>query len=136
MASSKVTYEVNIPLAEQYVEAQVVRGMRALLLEGDRILADILSQPGTGRAYSRGSVVHVASAPGQPPAPDTGQLRNSRDTEVLFTPEGVLGVISVNADHAAPLQLGTDTIAPRPFINRVFDHRDRLFAAFKVGASL
>ncbi len=137
MADAKVTYSVNIPQAVGLAVTSARRGMRALLLEGDRILVDILSQPGQGVSYQRGGVVHVASAPGDPPAPDTGQLRNSRDQEIFEAPgEVVVGVLSVNADHAAPLQLGTERMAPRPFINRVFDHRERLFGAFVVGAKI
>ena len=38
---------------------------------------EVVSQPGHGRTYKRGSVVHRASAPGEPPAPDTGTGRRS-----------------------------------------------------------
>lgn len=36
---------------------------------------ETLSQPGHGRTYKRGTVIHRASAPGEPPAPDTGISR-------------------------------------------------------------
>ena len=38
---------------------------------------EVLSQPGHGRTYKRGAVVHRASAPGEPPAPDTGTSRRA-----------------------------------------------------------
>lgn len=47
----------------------------ALILHGT--VKRKLSRSGTGRTYVRGGVVHVASAPGQAPAPDKGRLRNS-----------------------------------------------------------
>lgn len=81
---------------------------------------EVLSTPGTGATYPRGSKTHVASSPGQPPAPDTGQLRNSIQMEV----EEARGVVRVgtNLEYAAPLEFGTSTagkdhnvvIAPRP----------------------
>jgi len=52
---------------------------------GFRIEADIKRGfgPGTGRVYMKGknkNIVHVASAPGEPPAVDTGRLRASIST--------------------------------------------------------
>lgn len=32
------------------------------------------NSPATGRTYTRGKITHRASAPGEPPAPDTGNL--------------------------------------------------------------
>lgn len=53
----------------------------ALVLEGN--WKRILLTPGTGRIYKRGKkVTHQASAPGQPPAPDTGTLQRSITHEV------------------------------------------------------
>lgn len=37
----------------------------------------VLGRNGSGRVYKRGRGFHVASAPGQPPAPDTGNLRRN-----------------------------------------------------------
>ena len=38
---------------------------------------EVLGRNGTGRVYKRGRGFHVASSPGQPPAPDTGNLRRN-----------------------------------------------------------
>lgn len=76
-----------------------------------------LSKPGTGREYRRkGGKVHKASAPGQPPAVDTGALRNSIGMGVVG------GVVRVGSGLAkAPLlEFGTlddgGVLAPRPFM--------------------
>jgi hypothetical protein len=75
-----------------------------------------LSQPGTGRTYKKGRHKHVASAPGEPPAVDTGALRNSIDMETVG---GVLRVGS-GLKKAPGLEFGTvgdgGHIAPRPFM--------------------
>jgi hypothetical protein len=42
----------------------------------------ILSQPGSGRTYARRGVVHAASAPGEPPATDTGKYKTSWDWRI------------------------------------------------------
>ncbi len=64
--------------------------------------------------------LHRASAPGDPPAPDTGTLRRSAFVE--RTERGVR--VGVAMPYAAPLEFGTTragtgrnvTIAPRPFM--------------------
>jgi hypothetical protein len=94
--------------------------LRAAALELERATVLELSQPGSGRAYRRGNVVHVASAPGEPPAPDTGVLRASVHSGVI---DGEMRV-GVRARYAAALEFGTATagksghvtIAPRPFM--------------------
>lgn len=75
------------------------------------------SKPGTGREYPRkGGKIHTASAPGQPPAVDTGELRNS--IGVAFVGD-VLRVGS-GLEKAPLLEFGTISdggrIAPRPFM--------------------
>ncbi len=68
-----------------------------------------LSQPGTGRVYGN----HQASAPGEPPAPDTGTLRASVHTELH--PDGSASVIEsgpqvIGLEYGAPER----GLAPRP----------------------
>lgn len=81
-----------------------------------------LSRPGTGRLYPRGGgKVHRASAPGEPPAADTGELRGSIGMEIAGT---VLRVGSGLA-KAEGLEFGMTTptggvVAPRPFMRPAF----------------
>lgn len=73
-----------------------------------------LSQSGSGRVYHRGGVVHQASAPGEPPAPDTGQLRASVQSTHL--PDGSVE-IRVQAPYAVALEYGAPErrLEARPF---------------------
>lgn len=84
-----------------------------------------LSQPGTGRIYRRGAITHQASAPGEPPAPDTGQLRNSIQMAVLESDDGTAVLrVGTGLEYAAALEFGTTSagrghttvILPRPFM--------------------
>lgn len=89
--------------------------MRATALQGEAQLKVTLSTPGRGRAYPRGkNAVHIASAPNDPPAPDTGRERASVTHEVVVSRDAVTARESINTQYALALELGTDTIAPRP----------------------
>jgi hypothetical protein len=121
MARARVTFNAGSFTRE--VEARVTDAMRATALHGEAVArSDALNQPGQGKLYPRGkSAVHRASAPGQPPAPDTGRMRASVTSETVKTAEGIAGRASVNTDYALALDLGTERVAPRPFRQRILD---------------
>lgn len=110
------------------------RGVQSALLQGEALLkADILSRPGTGRQYGK----HRASSPGEPPAPDTGRLRaaTAADTQLRRDGDDVVGRIVVNTEYAAAMELGTEKIAPRPYLGRLKqDRAQHLQSAFLAGA--
>ena len=74
----------------------------------------VQSPPKTGRVYKRaGGKRHQASAPGEAPATDTGNLVNSigirpagKDTWAVFA----------RAKYALGLEVGTARVAARPFM--------------------
>lgn len=74
----------------------------------------ILETKKSGRIYTRRGVQHQASAPGEPPASDTGTLVNSID--VVPNPATLSAVINASAQYARALEYGTQTIEPRPFM--------------------
>lgn len=130
---SSVKVEIDLILANRVAMDAAERGMRAVVLDAEAILkADLLSRPGTGRTYKRGkTVTHTASAPGEPPAPDTGRLRASITTEVIRGTDEVRGIVTANTEYAAALQLGTEKIRPRPYLSRLAsDYSDRLRRVF------
>lgn len=92
------------------VMAGVIDTVEAISEEGS---ASIRNGPKTGRIYTRRGVDHRASAPGQPPASDTGALVQSADTR--YDAKELSGSAVWRAAHALPLELGTERIAPRPF---------------------
>lgn len=109
-------------------------GLRGALGKGEAILkGDILNRPGTGRVYGK----HQASAPGQPPAPDTGSLRanTNADSELKRDGDDLVGTISANSAQASALERGTERVAARPFLGLLAtDHKDDLQRAFVDGA--
>jgi hypothetical protein len=83
---------------------------RGLRVQREAVRA--VHQPGTGRQYGR----HRASAPGQPPATDTGRLAASLREELRRDERGLVEVVGTDVDYALPLELGTRDIEPRPFL--------------------
>ena len=82
----------------------------------------LLSKPGSGRLYIRGNVAHRASQPGEPPAVDTGFLRNSIVVDEPVTPE--LATISAGAEYAEYLEFGTTKMAARPYMRPAIDQNE------------
>ena len=84
-----------------------------------------LSKLGTGRIYHRRGIEHRASAPGHPPAVDTGALRASIDWFVEHVRDAITAWIGPNEDAlgqtAEPdygywLEIGTRRMLPRPYL--------------------
>lgn len=124
---------INLAALERIAEEKAVKGIQRAALAGEAITKANLSRPGTGRIYGK----HQASAPGEPPAVDTGRLRNATqaDTQVRRDSDGIVGRVVANAEYAHALEVGTERIAPRPFLGLLAtDHADDLRQAFIGGA--
>ena len=113
---------------------ELERGVLTVMgLKLQRELKEILSLPQSekhGETYMKGKnrdIPHVASAPGEPPAVDTGRLRASIHMEIE---EGVrskktLTVGSVRSkgtggtlvEYGDYLEFGTSKMAPRPWVS-------------------
>lgn len=94
---------------ERAVEVSLKGG--AMLIAND-VKTSIARGPKTGRVYRRRSVAHQASAPGQPPATDTGKLVGS----VVSDGVGMAAYVEVRSIYAKWLEYGTRRMAPRPFL--------------------
>lgn len=69
----------------------------------------------SGHVYKRGNVTHQASAPGQAPATDTGNLVNSIGWNI--DARTLVAEVFASAVYAVPLELGTRKMAARPFLD-------------------
>ncbi len=128
---AKVT--INLTALEGLAEQRAVKGLQRAALAGEAITKANLSRPGSGRLYGK----HQASAPGEPPAVDTGRLRNATqaDTQVRRDGDDIVGRVVANAEYAHALEVGTERMAPRPFLGLLAtDHADDLRKAFIEGA--
>lgn len=74
----------------------------------EKLLFDLIEAPKSGAVYGD----HQASAPGEPPAWDTGELGES--IEISGTPQRLR--LSVGAPHLVFLEVGTVHMAPRPWV--------------------
>ena len=70
--------------------------------------------PKSGLVYFTGKVRHQASAPGQAPATDTGNLVRSINWNVEA--RSLVADVFAAAPYAVFLELGTRHMAPRPFL--------------------
>ncbi len=141
--ASKVVFDMKKAMAP-LEEAQ-----QRLVKIGFQLEADIKNSmvAGTGRTYMKGknkNIVHVASAPGEPPAVDIGRLRGSISTNWSASslsrgkvdskafPEDGIGkpgkrdnlftvVVGTAVIYAPWLEMGTRRMAARPFVRPAFD---------------
>lgn len=88
----------------------------------------IRSSPAGGRQYGRrgpGRPPHRASAPGEPPASDTGRLMSSYTFQVGF---GYVDV-GTNVQYAKWLEFGTSKMRPRPHFRPGIEQARGMIAA-------
>jgi HK97 gp10 family phage protein len=108
----KITVDVD-PTKIQDLQTQITPILQRFALGMVAEMKRLMSLPKSGILYRRGRVVHQASAPGQPPAVDTGTLTNS----ISFSFENpLMARIIINAEYASYLENGTARMAARPFI--------------------
>lgn len=98
---------------------------QALAVEAQAV--ENLSQAGTGRVYRRRGRVHQASAPGQPPATDTGLLRASVHTRSGRDSGGQYREVGTGQAVGVYLEKGTRRILPRPWLVPALDTQVRDF---------
>ena len=107
----------------------IERGLKIVMVELQIELREKLSQVGSGAGYFGGSkgkgYFRTRSAPGEPPAVDTGTLRNSVQSKPQYIPgTGMTSIVltglvaGVNKDARIPrwLEYGTSRMKARPFI--------------------
>ena len=99
-----------------YAATNEVRNETIRTLSGNRS-GRVYRVPGT-------QVTYVASAPGEPPAVQTGQLRNSVKGRVYTEGASVKGEVGTELMKGLYLEKGTINMAPRPWLERSF--RDAL----------
>jgi len=97
-------------------------GARAVRATAEKVRTDAVQAvqkgPATGRVYERGSgqnlsATHQASAPGEAPNTDTGNLAGSS----RVSHDGLAADVVFQAPYAEALEFGTFRMEPRPFLN-------------------
>lgn len=110
-------------------EGPVARDLERRALQVEAAQIRLLSHHGTGRIYKRRGRTHQASAPGRPPAVDTGHLRATVGHHVHQEPGvGLVADIGSGANPAVPgtkvaewTEYGTRNMEPRPWLRPSLD---------------
>ena len=112
--TKEVTEAINDAAAKKVAEAtQVVRTQVLETLAGSR-RGKTYYVPGTRRTYT-------ASAPGEPPAQATAELRQSIETSVEGEGKEVIGIVGTNKIQGKMTEFGTRNMAPRPWLRISFE---------------
>lgn len=83
-------------------------GLSKMAISYQAALKKELSKKGSGRAYKRSTRTHIASAPGEPPAADTGNYRRSIQVDLdRVKGKSPLARVGTNHELAAWLEFGT-----------------------------
>lgn len=86
----------------------------------------ITSGPKTGHTYKRGGVSHQASAPGEAPASDTGDLLD----HITVAARPRYTDVGAEVLHGLYMEEGTKTVEPRPWLLPSYEeHSGRIEAA-------
>lgn len=104
---------------QKSIERALARGItKGALLIQKTARRKIMDGPKTGLAYKRGKKEHIASAPGEAPANDTGNLQRSIVVVAASPSDRVTALVNANAEYANWLENGTldGKIQPRPFL--------------------
>ena len=99
--SVKLVYN-NLPRISKEMEQNASIVVRTAAYRVEQISKASMSGPKHGRLYVRGRKSHRASAPGEPPAVDTGKLKNAIFTEMV-TP--LRARVTANTEYARILEM-------------------------------
>ena len=91
-------------------KATAAARLRTAHLIRNNAIEKIMREAKSGRRYGN----HVASAPGQAPASDSGRL--VQGITVRDDPGRNVTLVVASADYSSTLEFGNSKIAPRPFL--------------------
>jgi HK97 gp10 family phage protein len=99
----------NIERAKVAAQKGAEKGVERARLAVETTAKKLIQRgPKTGIMYGK----HRASAPGEPPATDTGTLVNSIESKR----DGLVAVVWTEKKYGKYLEFGTRNIAPRPWL--------------------
>lgn len=97
----------------------LVKGLfAAAMIVRNAAVKGIAKGPKSGRIYRRRSVRHQASAVGEYPAGDTGNL--ARSIHHMVDPIKLEGRVEAAANYAVPLEYKAPSRGGRPFLTRAY----------------
>jgi phage gpG-like protein len=113
VTSQVIIKEDRFPEIIKGMEAAAGKAVRETILDIEGRTKAMMTGPKSGAYYERpNGRTHQASAPGEAPAVDTGNLINSIQTQMTGA---MVGVVYTNAEYAPVLEFGGARMAARPF---------------------
>jgi hypothetical protein len=107
------------------MEDESRKQLRDVLTRYERIVQESFTEEKHGNEYVRGGKVHVASAPGEAPAIDTGRLRQSIRWMIekmsATAWKGTIGTTMRAAKYPAALEFGSSGMEARPAWRLAFE---------------
>jgi len=138
MSGIEVRLENHIPEVMGQIKDQLKERMQDACMAVRLKAIDLIRTPGKGAIYetyfwtdAQGNVrpgrprgkPHQASAPGDPPTTDTGELQQSIAFEV--SADGREGKVGTNKAHGLYMEFGTHRVAPRPWLRIAFEQSEK-----------
>lgn len=115
---------------KDYERAAKLAVFQGTALVRNTVIDMLQRYPKTGALYKKGGKTHRASAPGEPPATDTGFL--VRNVYSNIDSDGLGGSVESRAPYSSYLEFGTATMAARPFMFRALEiNKPKIRALFK-----
>jgi phage gpG-like protein len=113
MTTQLIIVENNFPKILATMDSRAHDAVRETLFDIKGRSQALMQENKTGIVYRRKNQrQHQASAPGEAPAPDTGNLIASIDTQMTGR---TTGMVFTNVEYAAVLEFGGKNMQPRPF---------------------
>jgi HK97 gp10 family phage protein len=101
-------------LSVKTVEGSLASVVDATLAVHTEAIKSIQEHRSSGRVYKRGNTYHIASAPGNPPNTDKGDLVKSIAFNIDV--ENLTGEVGSNSPYAAIQEFGSSRQEPRPWL--------------------
>lgn len=119
---AKIKFTRNLEQVVKKIDDMAAQRMAEACLHVQNKTKEKLSGSRTGRTYLVPGTnrTYTASAPGEPPAVMTGQLRTSIQFRVKEGGRTVSGEVGSELKKAVELEFGTKKIKPRPFLRPTF----------------
>jgi len=129
--------EFNEKLNKKLQNNKVLSLVKLATIMVEKTAQESIKAGGTGKLYQKYNprVEHRASAPGQPPATDSGFLGQNITINVKTKTDGtVIGQIVSAAPYSKALEFGTVNMQPRPFMQpALMKNKRKIQALFKKG---
>lgn len=125
MAKTQIKIVFNrLPQIARKLPVLVGAVVQKTAMRVERRAKDSMQLSHSGRRYQRGKKSHQASAPGETPAIDTGNLVNSIGNKMTGPASAE---VFVGAEYGAALEFGTSKMAARPSLRPAVDAEQQGF---------